>query len=102
LVNSLKPVPMDHAAWSGNLLKAAESPDDKPEVQARIYAKAYELGTKRPAGHEAAIRAARAIIDLSAEKRAVWSKKLLDVFKRKWRTATGEAKNVAADVYGEK
>ncbi len=99
LVNDLKPSPVDYAAWAGNLLKAAEGLEKKPEAQVRLYEKAYELGIKNAKGYPTAIKAARVLWTAGKENRLAWGRKLLAVLKLDWRAAGRKGKEAAAKAY---
>ena len=71
LINTLKPSPLDYAAWAGNLLNAVGDLKDSPRAQARLYEKAYELGIKQAKGYPAAIKTARGLLE--ARPPAAWS-----------------------------
>ena len=87
LIETLKPSPLSYDAWAESLLEAASALQRKPTAQARVYAKAYEFGLRKPDGYPAAIRAARAAVELEGEDRAAWQQKLLDTLKRAWTAA---------------
>jgi hypothetical protein len=99
VIDSLKPSPLNYSAWAESLLKAAEGLGSKPEARAKVYGKAYELGMKKSTGYPAAIRAARAMVEVSTDNRAAWQKKLLDVLKRNWQMATRDKKIEAGSIY---
>ena len=63
LINTLKPSPLDYAAWPGDLLNAVGDLKDSPVAQARVYEKAYELGIKQAKGYPAAIKAAHGLLE---------------------------------------
>ena len=99
LVNSLKPSPVDYGAWAGNLLKAAEGLEKKPQAQVRLYEKAYELGLKDAKGYPTAIKAARVLWTAGKEDKLAWGRKLLAVLKLDWRAADRKGKEAAAKAY---
>jgi len=101
IVNALKPTPVDYAVWAGNLLKATKDLKGKPETQVRLYAAAYELGLKRPAGYATSIRAAQALVQALPEEKLKWQQKLLVVLRLDWRRADRRRKKQAGRVYVE-
>jgi len=99
LILSLKPVPVDNAAWAANLLKAADGLSGRPAARARIVEKAYELGVKQAKGYPTAIRAAEAMLAAVGEGKAAWRKKLLAACKLDLQAAGSARKKSAAKAY---
>jgi hypothetical protein len=82
LIDSVKPSPVDHAAWAAKLLDAADSLGDKPEAKARICEAAYEHGMKAAKGYPTAIRVGRAMMDASPKDKGAWQAKVLAALKQ--------------------
>jgi len=99
LVNALRPSPLDYAAWSGNLIKAAGNLKGRPEAQARLHEKAYEFGIKNAKGYPTAIEAARAMLRAKPDQRTVWQQRLLNAYRLDWQAADRKRKEQAGKTY---
>ncbi|MGB2822718.1 MAG: LamG domain-containing protein, partial [Phycisphaerae bacterium] len=104
LINTLKPSPLDYAAWAGSLLKAADDlagRPARPKAQARLYEQAYEYGIKDAKGHPLAMKAARALLKARPDEKLAWQQKLLAVYRLDWQAADRKGKKEAGRAYVE-
>jgi len=88
----------DDAALAGKLLEAAKGADVQPELVAVLCEKAHLLGSRAPAGHEAALEAMELLAARAPARRAAARQKALALHQRRYnssrgadRLATGEA-----------
>ena len=101
VIQTLKPSPLDHAVWAGNLLKAAESLQSDPNARGRLYEAAHEHGLEGPKGYPTAVAAARALRKARPKQRAAWQQKLLAACKLDWQAADRGRKKEAGRAYAE-
>ncbi len=95
VIEALKPSPVDYPVWAGSLLKAAEDLKDQPATQVRLWAKAYELGLKRPNGYPKAIQAARSLCKAQGDQKYQWQQNLLTSLRFSLRAADKASKATA-------
>jgi len=99
LILSLKPSPVNYAAWAGNLLKAADGLPAGSAARIRLYEKAYEQGIRHAEGYATAAKAAEALVGIRPDERAVWLGKRLDAYRRDWQAAPRTSRRDAARTY---
>jgi tetratricopeptide (TPR) repeat protein len=91
----------DDVALAADLLKAAKAPGVHPALLAILCDKAYELGTKAPAGYGSAIEAMEILAQRVPDKAADALKNLLAVRERQYQAAKGLDKADAGEVFIE-
>lgn len=93
------PSPKDDAALAAKVLGISREADDAPRFRRYAYERAYELGTKDPAGYDSAIEAATSLASSDPERRAQWRKKRLDVYQLAFQRSTGADRGAAQEMW---
>ena len=62
---------------AARLAAEAEKVTDNPPLRVELYRKAYEYGMRTPAGHESAMKAAEALLEISPSAKPAWADKLV-------------------------
>ena len=98
-VNVLRKSAKDDADLAQKILRAAKTVEDRG-LQTALYAKAYQFGTKKPAGYGTAARALEALLTAESDGKKGWLGKLIGFSRRLRLLPKGrpEAKETAADL----
>jgi hypothetical protein len=91
----------DDAALAVALLKAAKAPGVQPALLAILCDKAYELGTKAPAGYDSAIEAMELLAQKVPDKTDAALKNLVAVREKQYQAAKGLDKGDAGEAFIE-
>lgn len=89
----------DDAELAAVLLNAAGRVGERPELQALILVKAYELGIQDPSGYEAAEKALQKSMSAAPGKGGELQEKLLNLRELQYRNARGKERMKMADGY---
>lgn len=82
----------DKAVFAAKLLSAAKLVDEQKALQALLYEKAYELGSKDPQGYDTAIDAMTQLATAAPDKASQCRLKILNIKQLKFNQSTGEKK----------
>ena len=88
----------DDADLAARILAAAKDITQNPDLQARLYEKAYEYGAKSPAACATAVEAVRLLAEAVPDRQAECQNKAVDVAQRAYRAARGPARQEAGNI----
>ena len=91
------PAAADDVALAKQLLDAAKAAEKQPAFLALLCEKAFELGSKDPAGHPTALAAMELLAEKVPEKKADCLQKCAGFYQRQYTSARGEAKTKAGE-----
>ena len=92
----------EFAALAGQMLLAAKSVEDRPDLDILLWTRAAEFGAKDPSGFTAAIKALRHLLREAPDDSSRWVEKLSAIYKRRYMAARGaERAKVGAERVAE-
>jgi len=87
----------DDVALAAQLLAAAKAPGTNPALSAVLFDKAYELGSKAPAGFETAVEAMEILAERTPAKASACWERIVALRQKQYETARGAARPEAAE-----
>jgi len=99
LLRILKSDAADNADYAAKILKAAEDLPENPELQSKLYQKAYEVALTHEKGYATAIQAARMLLETKPKERTTWRGKLLSAHELRFRKAPPEERQQLGEAY---
>ena len=77
------------ATLAGQMLLAAESIEDRPELHVMLWTSAADFGAKDPSGYAAATKALKNLLRAATDDSSRWVDKLSAIYKRRYMAARG-------------
>ena len=92
--------PAEFTALAGQMMLAAESIKDRPDLDVMLWTRAAEFGAKDPSGYATAVKALRNLLTAVPDDSRQWVEKISAIYKRRYTAARGaeRAKVVAEQV----
>ncbi|MDP6544902.1 MAG: hypothetical protein QGH60_12985 [Phycisphaerae bacterium] len=79
----------DAATLAGQMMEAAESIKDRPDLHVMLWTKAADLGAKDPSGYALAAKALRGLLTAAPDDTSRWVDKLSGIYRRRYMRARG-------------
>lgn len=93
------PEAADDIVLADQLITAAKSSDDRPDLQAVLLDQAYNLASATPDGYESAESAMRLLAEKVPAKKNVAEAKIVSLYQRGYERSTGDQKKEAGEQY---
>ena len=81
--------PDEAATLAGQILLAADSIKDRPDLHVMLWTHAADLGAKHPSGYAAATKALKNLLRAAPEDTPQWIEKLSAIYRRRYMLARG-------------
>ena len=89
----------DDAELAALMVKSVDEAASRSALKVQILRKSAELGVRDPVGYDAAELAARRLLDLAPDQAPTWRAMLLDVYRKRFAVARGDARREAGRAY---
>jgi|GEM_PF-3054350 len=81
--------PAEAAALAGQMMLAAESIKDRPDLHVMLWTNAADFGARDPSGYAAATKALKNLLQAKPDNSSIWVDKLSAIYKRRYLSARG-------------
>jgi len=81
--------PAEAAALAGQMMLAAKSIKDRPDLHVMLWTSAADFGAKDPSGFAAATQALKNLLQAAPDNSSRWTDKLAAIYKRRYMAARG-------------